>query len=455
MNVLSKIFSGLCMALQMSYLLGVLLGVIFCFSSGLFLLLYTWIKASTDLSPRQSMLVVGFIYSLVIIILYYKLLSKGVSLNKTKKEHEKKIDSLNLAHQKETEALTKKYEDEIKAIISELDRQKEGVKYLFKYGEMFCNSASAAADMKAWMFEDWRQYLVHKRPPALRAAEITSELKSKVKIIEKEKKLMQYKYEFLLSTFPELRRYVDDEEALLSLSKEENFDNFKENRDAARDYLSDKEWKALSIDERNQLALDRYMQKGKKSKWTVGMFYEMYIGYYLQEKGFHVCQNGLEKGLEDLGRDVIAYKQNSKGGDDIYVIQCKNWSSNKEIHENVVCQIFGSAIEFEIQNKSNTLFQNDNIIPVICTTTALSETAMAFAKKLGVRVHVVEMGEFPVIKCNINNGNKIYHLPFDQQYWRTQIINDGEFYAWSVAEATSKGFRRAMKHQMVSPKKSS
>ena len=80
---------------------------------------------------------------------------------------------------------------------------------------------------------------------------------------------------------------------------------------------------------------------------------------------------------------------------------------------------------------------------------------MAFAKKLGVRVHVVEMGEFPVIKCNINNGNKIYHLPFDQQYWRTQIINDGEFYAWSVAEATSKGFRRAMKHQMVSPKKSS
>jgi hypothetical protein len=51
-----------------------------------------------------------------------------------------------------------------------------------------------------------------------------------------------------------------------------------------------------------------------------------------------------------------------------------------------------------------------------------------------------------MIKCNINNGNKIYHLPFDQQYWRTVIDKPGEFYAITVKEATKAGFRRAFKH---------
>jgi hypothetical protein len=56
--------------------------------------------------------------------------------------------------------------------------------------------------------------------------------------------------------------------------------------------------------------------------------------------------------------------------------------------------------------------------------------------------------EFPRIKCNINGKDKIYHLPFDQQYDRTQIKNNGEFMAWSVAEAESKGFRRAKRHNI-------
>ena len=56
---------------------------------------------------------------------------------------------------------------------------------------------------------------------------------------------------------------------------------------------------------------------------------------------------------------------------------------------------------------------------------------------------------YPMIKCNINQATKekIYHLPFDQQYDRTKIVPTlGEFYAQSVAEAESKGFRRAWRH---------
>lgn len=53
-----------------------------------------------------------------------------------------------------------------------------------------------------------------------------------------------------------------------------------------------------------------------------------------------------------------------------------------------------------------------------------------------------------MIKCNIgNNGEKIYHLPFDQQYYRTEIKSPGEFYAWTVEEAVNAGFRRAFKYR--------
>ena len=51
-----------------------------------------------------------------------------------------------------------------------------------------------------------------------------------------------------------------------------------------------------------------------------------------------------------------------------------------------------------------------------------------------------------MIKCNINQGSKerIYHLPFDQQYDRIKIVLSlGECYAPNVAEAERLGFRRA------------
>lgn len=51
-----------------------------------------------------------------------------------------------------------------------------------------------------------------------------------------------------------------------------------------------------------------------------------------------------------------------------------------------------------------------------------------------------------MIKCNIgSNGEKIYHLPFDQQYDKTRIDKKGEFYAKTTEEAEKKGFRRAFK----------
>jgi hypothetical protein len=80
----------------------------------------------------------------------------------------------------------------------------------------------------------------------------------------------------------------------------------------------------------------------------------------------------------------------------------------------------------------------------------LSELARRFAAELGIEL--VENDKFdtsyPCIKCNISRatGDRIYHLPFDQQYDTTRIeYNRGELYCSTVEEAESAGFRRAFR----------
>ncbi len=307
----------------------------------------------------------------------------------------------------------------------------------------FSLSATMFSDVYVCTYESAEYYLKHKYRPAYKAAEDVRALRLRAKSDIAKYKEMSYKYEFLLKSFPELKKYIDDEEALLSLDKSVSYDDFKENRDCSRDYLSQEEWNKLDVNSRNQLALDRYKKK-KKSSWVVGIEYEMYIDYLLRNSGYKTIPNGSLNGLEDLGRDIIAFKTNNKGENIVYIIQCKNWASDKEIHENVVCQLFGTAVEYTVRHKGE-LFTK--VCPVIYTTAPLSDMANEFAKILKVVVRVVKCGEYPMIKCNISaDGRKIYHLPFDQQYYRTEIKKPGEFYAWTVKEAVDAGFRRAFRY---------
>ena len=85
---------------------------------------------------------------------------------------------------------------------------------------------------------------------------------------------------------------------------------------------------------------------------------------------------------------------------------------------------------------------------MLVTSTILSDIAKEFAAILGVEFDEnVAIEKYPLIKCNINrqSNEKIYHLPFDQQYDRTQISMSGERYAWTVEDAEKLGFRRAMR----------
>lgn len=104
----------------------------------------------------------------------------------------------------------------------------------------------------------------------------------------------------------------------------------------------------------------------------LGEIYERYIGQTLEAQGFSVEYNGINKGKEDSGVDLIA----SKDGITAFV-QCKNWSVRQTIHEKYIYQLHGAVDE---ERRSG----NTRCIGIFCCTCAASDRAKTAAQKLGI-----------------------------------------------------------------------
>ncbi len=264
------------------------------------------------------------------------------------------------------------------------------------------------------------------------------EIRKDAKEIVEKNKESQYQLAYLLNLFPNLEDVIETDYKQLPIIKVSELSDY----DCSRDYLSKEEYASLSTTERNQLALDRYKNSHNRTKWQVGRDYELYVGYKYSKKGYDIDYFGSYMGLEDLGRDIIAKKDGMT-----LIIQCKYWSSLKQIHEKHITQLFGTMVSYCIEHFEN---QSD-VKALLITNIELSPTAKKMANYLNVGyVENYEMGEYPCIKCNIGHDEfgyqtKIYHLPFDQQYDSTKINNKGEFFAMTVEEAENAGFRRAFK----------
>ncbi|MDO4707475.1 MAG: restriction endonuclease [Porphyromonadaceae bacterium] len=379
--------------------------------------------------------------SIVIAILYIFI---GYIVNTVRGRYLWKVRSLTANYEKRERTLAADYE---KKVVACEKREKECAVREHKVLSSVVNKypfqglAEASADLKMVMYDEAIRWLENKSRPAYTSAEVVKELRGKTKVFQTQYKLMLYKYEFLLNKFPELEKYVETIDEMKQLQDYTSLSELEEDYDRTRDWLTREEYERLSVDARNQLALDNYIKSFKKSNWQIGRDYELYIGYLYRKRGWTVVQFGIEESLGDMGRDIIA-----SDGTTTHIVQCKCWSTEKVIHENVICQLYGTAVQYELEALSRPSLFMSKVMPVLFSTTALSDTAQRFADRLGVEVRVVPMSEnYPRIKCNINNGSKIYHLPFDQQYDRVKIDKPGEFYAQSVQEATAKGFRRAFR----------
>lgn len=275
--------------------------------------------------------------------------------------------------------------------------------------------------------------LESKARPAFTAAEKVREISSQKRALQEQCKLLEYQLFLYESVFPWLSDFkeisADDlaSVANIAAAPESEYSTLK-------NWLSPQEYQTLSETDRLQLALDRYSNR-QKSNWQVGIEYERYVGYCYEQKGYKVRYFGATEGLEDMGRDLIVSKDKK-----LFVIQCKRWASEKTIHEKHIFQLYGTTI---LQVMEHPECQ---VSGIFITTTSLSSLAKSCANYLHIAVvEKFPLKPYPLIKCNISkDGDKIYHLPFDQQYDRV-IINpsDGDCYVSTVQEAESKGFRHA------------
>ena len=278
------------------------------------------------------------------------------------------------------------------------------------------------------------------------AAERVREANARARLAERETNELRNRVALYEAQAPWLCDYADltVEEILAGLRLDEDVGKaIDQGEDPVQIFLSPGEWASLDTVARNQCALDRYLERTRaRSAWAAGIEYERYVGFCYEREGWKVEYHGATRGREDLGIDLICTKS-----DQTLIVQCKRLSVDKGIpvRENVLGQLFGSARFFAYERNCPL----ESVTPVLVTSFELSPTARRFASALGVTVREREpLKDYPRIKCNISRstGERIYHLPFDQQYDYTVVERDhGEKYVFSVAEAEANGFRRAFR----------
>jgi hypothetical protein len=349
----------------------------------------------------------------------------------------------------EEQRIKERLDERDKAFQKLIEREGQRIKELLDEREQafqkgFCHGRRWLADMIAEKESERDReaeiYLCTKRPPAFQAAQVVRQVKQEKRELCATLKFLEYQLRSYEEYFPFLEDY---KEAILDeripLSGEADNVAAIENTDPVQLFLDKAEYDKLPSADRNQRALERYLTK-PKTNWEIGRLYERYLGYFYEMKGWRVTYEGAIKGFEDFGRDLICFKDNR-----IKIVQAKYWRQERVVREKHVFQLFGTACLYKRQHPNNP------IEAVFCSTTELSEEALDVARRLKVNVRVIPFEKtYPMIKCNINSSTKekIYHLPFDQQYDRAVIGNQpGEFYARTAQEAEENGFRRAWRYR--------
>jgi len=330
-------------------------------------------------------------------------------------------------------SLTEKADNEIKKTIT-----KGNKKIRTWYGSLYAEVESLLDDYKA-------KYLRYKKHPSKKGAEVVKEVKKEKRELNKQLKILEYELKTYEQYFPiieDFKDYILEDDSFL-INDEGEVSQDDKDYDPAQKYLSPEEYKKLSTDVKNQKALQRYMER-KHSKLEIGRFYERYVGYLYELDGWVVKFFGIIEGFDDLGRDLICTK-----GNQVHIVQTKNWSRFKIIREKYLYQHFATTTHYELQNKTKK--KKIKVVPVFYSTIDYSDMAKQVAKALKIEIKTVKLQKnYPMIKCNVNprTKEKIYHLPFDQQYDKIIIGNTpGEFYVKTVKEAVKKGFRRAFKYR--------
>lgn len=393
----------------------------------------------------------------------------SMKIQEVEKEGQQKIQELEKGRQQEIQELARerqrveeyigreehKLENWRKGEIHELEKGKQIIrKSVEEKSKGFPFLVSVLNEYFELQDEIQSKIIETKNHPAPIAANQIRQISKERRVAEKSARESKYLLDYCKYLAPWLEDYIGIEANELDelikdihtswTKKEEEFE------EEVKRHFGPK-YQDLSPTEKLQRKLDWYWKKPNKHNWQLGREYERFIGYKYEKAGCTVYYEG-RKGFEDFGRDLIAVKENN-----VEVIQCKRFAQYKTIHEKHIFYLFGTTVEYFISNFSNKnnlsqldllpeLIKNERVKGSIFTTTSVSEKAKEVAKTLGIQiVEKCPFEPYPSVKCNISRKNKekIYHLPFDQQYDTTLINEENECYVWTVEEAEKLGFRHA------------
>lgn len=300
---------------------------------------------------------------------------------------------------KELELKDKKNKEEIKFLKINLEAEKQIL-------DLKMNPAMEKVynDFYEKHLKSYEKYFRFKKNPSYKSADYIREIKGDFKNLQIENR----KLKLLLSEFIEEEKQEEKE-------KEENTFN-----DLQKAYqynkISPEEWEKLTYIQKLDLTVTRYRERWK-NKLNIGLEFERYCGYLYEKEGYTVEYNGILKGKSDGGIDLIAYNKNEK----IY-IQCKYWSAHKQIRENIITQLFGSALKMAMDNGETyesfiEKVKAKKIRIALLTKTELSDDAKEFCSILSIiyKENIEINPDYPIIK-GVEGEEKIFYIPTDFPY---------------------------------------
>jgi hypothetical protein len=332
--------------------------------------------------------------------------------------------------------------DELEKRLADMEEMRQAFSTSFVGGRRWLARYIAEADRAG--DEAVAKWLKTRNRPAIRASELVAEARLERRAFKERLKFLEYQLASYKEYFPFLEEY---EEVILNeaipLTADGRNREALETVDPVCKYIPLEDFNNLPVSERNQRALDRYLSRNLNNA-EIGSFYERFLGWHYESSGWDVEYHGIVQGREDMGRDLICRKNGQ-----VLIVQAKNWGAEKLIHEKHIFQLYGT-VQLYLMDQKQALIPA-NVKAIFVTAASLSPVAQRAAKWLGIKFKENYLLDktYPMIKCNINQATneRIYHLPFDQQYDRTKIIPSlGECYIRTVAEAEALGFRRAFRH---------
>lgn len=372
-----------------------------------------------------AVFVVAF-FPVLIILLFWVLLNLSA-------EHQRNQGTLNQITE-EKEKLEKERKEKA-STLADLIKLQTSFEKNFLDGRKWL--ADLIAEHEVAKDQALEECLRYKSRPAITAANEVSRIKKEKKALIKENILLKSELETIKEYFPVVEEYeqeiLEETNGFLPLDLTDD-----SGVDRVRRFMSPEEYQKLPTSERNQLALDRFLKHTSQS--YVGKLFELQLGWEYEQANYLVEYTGIQDKKKDKGRDLICKEFAGMG--DTLIVQAKCWAAKKTIFEKHIFQLFGTVFEYKRKHPGEV------VRGVFVTTTKLDDFARECAKELGIDVeeNYKLRKDFPMIKCNISSsGEKIYHLPFDQQYDKVKIDKQGEFLALTVKEAEAAGFRRAMR----------